>query len=187
MAEPLAEEPAFDAVVFLDVDGVCHPATTVGGDYTDEAALFAAEAMQHLAAIVASQSPPASVVLTSTWRKHDVLRARVDAALKRHGILRGVEGATDVLPRADAASSRQAEICHWLRNHSVRRFVILDDLPLASHATTSGLWGYGAYASVHAHCICPDYQLGLEEQHVAVAQTILTHNVWSDEILVDSE
>ena len=84
------------------------------------------------------------VVLTSTWRKHDTLCARIDAALKRHGIPRGIASATDVLPRAQAASSRQAEICHWLRNHSVRRFVILDDLLLASHVATSVIWGHGA-------------------------------------------
>ncbi|KDO21020.1 hypothetical protein SPRG_13948 [Saprolegnia parasitica CBS 223.65] len=61
--------------------------------------------MQHLVAIVASQSPPASVVLTSTW----CLRRRSSQASW------SVARATDVLPRAHAASSCQGEICHWLR------------------------------------------------------------------------
>ncbi|OQR82547.1 hypothetical protein ACHHYP_15867 [Achlya hypogyna] len=165
-----------NALVFLDIDGVCHPATHAGGDAASDM-LFVDGSMRLLVAVATAVTPPAAVVLTSTWRKSPGLAARAHAALKRYGLR--VAGATDVLGGAGVAV-RQAEICHYLRNFPATCFVVLDDLPLAA-TPSRGLWGHGAFATLGDHCVRPAPASGLQPSDATQAQAILRHRRWTGE------
>ena len=187
-----------DSVVFLDVDGVLHPASAPGADAADGVALFQPATMELLRTISFATSPPAAVVLTSNWRKAAHTTDVVDQHLRQAGIENGASSATDSAPHAtgDARAVRQQEICTWLRNYSPSRFVILDDLPLGTvldHEHTEGgprmLWGQGAFNSMSEHCVCTDHAVGLDCASAALAVQKLRDDalVWEGESFSDSD
>ena len=116
-----------ERVIFLDVDGVLHPAEGPGQDASG--ATFASDQMRLLQEIYNSVDGGANIVLTSNWRKYPALKRMVDKELVDWGIAGGLHDCTDVL------GTRQMEICHWLKNNGPSSFVIIDDLDLADIAT----------------------------------------------------
>ena len=109
-----------DSVVFLDVDGVLHPASAPGADAADGVEKFQPATLELLRMVCHATSPPASVVLTSNWRKAAHTTEVVAQQLRQAGIENGVSSATDSAPHATvhAADVRRQEICRWLRNYS---------------------------------------------------------------------
>ena len=187
-----------DSIVFLDVDGVLHPASAPGADAADGVALFQPATMELLRTICFATSPPAKVVLTSNWRKAAHTTEVVDQQLRQAGIENGVSSATDSAPHAtgDAKAVRQQEICSWLRNYSPSRFVILDDLPLGAALdpghTEGGprkLWGQGAFSSMSEHCVCTDHAVGLDSAAAELAVQKLRDDalVWEGEQFSDCD
>ena len=185
-----------DSVVFLDVDGVLHPAQAPGADAADGAVLFPADTLALLRGVCAATSPPASVVLTSNWRKSPQTTARVDSELRAAGIVTGVSSSTDwgsAAPSARGAEDiRREEICRWLRNYSPSHFVVLDDLPLGSTAAggpPSQVWGRGVYSSMSQHCVCTDYSVGLDAAGAELAAQMLKDDAlrWQGESLDDED
>ena len=181
-----------DSVVFLDVDGVLHPAAEPGADALDGVALFQPATMELLRMICHATSPPASVVLTSNWRKAAHTTKVVDQQLREAGIEAGVSSTTDSAPHAfgDATAVRRQEICSWLRNYSPSRFVILDDLPLGAtldHVDAESrprkLWGHGAFTNMSEHCVGTDHTVGLDSAGAALAVQKLRDDalVWEGE------
>eukprot|EP00747_Dinoflagellata_sp_TGD_P169503 gnl/TRDRNA2_/TRDRNA2_198620_c0_seq1.p1 gnl/TRDRNA2_/TRDRNA2_198620_c0~~gnl/TRDRNA2_/TRDRNA2_198620_c0_seq1.p1 ORF type:complete len:236 (-),score=32.67 gnl/TRDRNA2_/TRDRNA2_198620_c0_seq1:13-720(-) len=116
--------------IFLDVDGVLHP---VKGALRS----FHPSCMQALAQIV--RATGAEIVLSSSWRKTDIQRRAVDAALVKHGLSKAI-GRT-VCCQADFVfndegmrKSRAAEIQLWLSTNCKLgdrwRWVALDDMDM---------------------------------------------------------
>ena len=115
-----------ERVLFLDVDGVCHP-------FNSDGQMFRDTAMCALQSIVSASG--AVIVLSSSWQTVDEARELVDQALVRHGIppcvcttMQG-KRKTGTEPR-----QRAREISSWLESHTgVESWVALDDmeLPLA--------------------------------------------------------
>lgn len=136
-------------VVFLDVDGVCHPlgpnglplhaavadvmargeapeppcdgiAPVVKGE-------FDVECMQPLRCAI--EASGASLVISSTWRETAPQARAVVRALAAHGIAAPV-GAT---PRISVlAGGRPAEILDWVSRHRPRAWAAVDDVDLTS-------------------------------------------------------
>ena len=188
-----------ESVVFLDVDGVLHPASAPGADAADGETLFHPANMALLKTVCDATSPPASVVLTSNWRKAPHTTELVHQELRVAGIESGVSSATDVAPHAcgGATAVRRQEICSWLRNYSPRRFVILDDLPLGAASEQEGaersmgrqLWGQGAFSSMAEHCVCIDHSIGLDSIAATLAAEKLRDDalLWAGESFSDSD
>ena len=183
-----------ESVVFLDVDGVLHPASAPGADAADGAALFQPATLALLKTVCDATSPPASVVLTSNWRKAPHTTELVHQQLRAAGIEGGVSSATDSAPQAcgDSTAARRQEICSWLRNYSPSRFVILDDLPLGAAPVQAGarqLWGQGAFSTMGEHCVCTDHSIGLDSATAALAAEKLSDDAlrWAGESFSDSD
>lgn len=107
-------------VIFLDVDGVLN---------TRPGSLDAAK-LQLLTQIV--QETGAQIVLSSTWRKHQHLKNRLQSALSARALK--LYSSTPVLEYEEyglmRARPRGEEIRAWLdENPHVSQFVILDDDP----------------------------------------------------------
>lgn len=110
-----------NSIIFCDVDGVLN--TRPGS--------LDADKLDLLKTIV--DATQARVVISSTWRKTQHQRDRLDDALLRHGIR--VDGATPILDKEVnglwQAQPRHVEIAMWLLHNQQRdqNVVILDDEP----------------------------------------------------------
>lgn len=119
--------PAGRMVLFLDIDGVCHPF-----DAASPGAFFKHSCMAALKAVV--DSTGAALVLSSSWQSTVDGRAAVDAALKAEGIP-SCAGQT-LLPGKSTRGSergRALEIREWVARHPqmcASGWLALDDLDL---------------------------------------------------------
>mmetsp|Transcript_74627 Transcript_74627/g.207441 ORF Transcript_74627/g.207441 Transcript_74627/m.207441 type:complete len:262 (-) Transcript_74627:125-910(-) len=149
-------EPWFEHVIFLDVDGVLHPAFE-GDD------MFLPSCMQRLCEIVKGSS--ASIVLSSSWREREKTIRMVNDELHKAGL----EPVVDVTPvsrfgTVDNFQSRSDEILDWLSRHrSVKHFVALDDANLTDpHGEAFG-----------KHFVQTDAGTGLTEHDVSRALQVM--------------
>ena len=140
-------------VIFLDVDGVCHPLKPSGHplyasmddltarteaeiDLPDDATgsivegEFTHDCMSALQAFV--KNTDARVVLSSTWRETGPQRRAVDVALKKAGIP-PASGATPMRTLHDGG--RVAEIMQWVDTQKPVRWLAIDDADLGKLPT----------------------------------------------------
>ena len=114
------------AIIFLDVDGVLNSRVTrERGDHWPDQTM-----LSHLRALVAGAGG-AGVVLSSTWRLDESLRAAVATALAEHGL--SVDGCTPDF-ETPATGDRVDEIFAWLRKHraDATPWLALDDIDLVA-------------------------------------------------------
>ena len=108
-------------ILFLDVDGVLNRCGKSGHGLESSKITLLKSILD---------ATGCRIVLSSTWRKTDHQRARLDAALIAGQILWDGE-ATPILERQIGslwvADTRGKEIQHWLNRHPTVSFVILDD------------------------------------------------------------
>eukprot|EP00927_Polykrikos_kofoidii_P073546 TRINITY_DN69577_c0_g1_i1.p1 TRINITY_DN69577_c0_g1~~TRINITY_DN69577_c0_g1_i1.p1 ORF type:complete len:271 (-),score=53.25 TRINITY_DN69577_c0_g1_i1:178-969(-) len=119
----LAHRGPSTPVIFLDVDGVLNGRRT----YDPVRRRLEEDCMLLFTAF--ARETEASVVLSTTWRHEPHLRHELVNALWQHGLPRdSVVGQTPNL----GFDRREEEIQNWLMTAGaeVRRFVVLDDLPL---------------------------------------------------------
>ena len=112
-----------DPVIFLDVDGVLHPAAAPGSDALSDT--LRPQQMEFLKEICHSVDGGVKIILTSNWRKYHALKNILQTELVKFGI-GGIHDCTEVLN-----NDRRTEICHWLKNYEPTRFIIVDDLNLS--------------------------------------------------------
>lgn len=120
-------------VLFLDVDGVL----CLGNPwrYLEESCVLA---LRH----IMEQVPDLALVLSSDWRKEELLEDQLGHALEQYGIPRP-EFATPIFRQSKIDWSRYQgmkpstrgalrteEIIHWLQENPVENFVAVDDTPL---------------------------------------------------------
>ena len=166
------------AVIFLDVDGVLHPARGPGSN--SGLSIFEAPKMANLKALVECVQPHARIVLSSNWRQFDHMKRRVDDEIKKVGIHEGIYDCTDVINGTD----RHTEVCHWLTKFKPSRFVIVDDLDLSKfNSLAMCLKRYqqtGIWSVTKKHFVCTDFIDGLDSNALAhcvkVLQTV--KRVW---------
>ena len=144
----------FDAVIFLDVDGVLHP---LGENFlplhanledlvarTDEELSstqteiptrvvegeFMSECMAELKYIVDTHN--VGIVLSTTWRETVAGREAVKQQLEQYGIPAStVIGCTPMLNHdSPSGCKRTAEIEQWIEENNVQRYVAIDDFAL---------------------------------------------------------
>lgn len=136
-------------VVFLDVDGVLRPARAGSFDLLSvdgaqsaqpDTSDFFPSAMRALRHII--ERTGAVIVLSSEWRRSEVMRDAVDDVLEAnrlrpcHSLTRADlerEPANQADPLRSFADRRAREITAWLREHEddVKGWVVLDDINLA--------------------------------------------------------
>ena len=121
--------PVLPPAIFLDVDGVLHPAHQGRARRH-----FVANNMMHLRTIV--EATGAVIVLSSFWQNSAATRAEVNEALRRWGIAPFVAVTANANPGA-GEERRAFEIVTWVRAHPhacATGWVALDDLDLLSVA-----------------------------------------------------
>lgn len=161
-------------IVFLDVDGVLHPADTPSLVSGAEASCVASEdlflesCMQRLRRIALESG--AAIVLSSSWRLEPEGLREVARRLGQWGMQ--IYDATP-LDSSMGSLSRAEEIVCWLREHreNVKAFVVLDDLDLTDSLGPSA-------------CVVVDGSAGLAEGDVEAALKVLTCTTGAD--LIDS-
>jgi len=140
-------------VIFLDVDGVCHPlrpsghalhasmealtaraeaewdladgatASTVQGEFTDDC-------MAALAKCVHSSN--ARIVLSSTWRETAPQRRAVEAQCRAHRVGNVLPVVSSITPsKPGFEGGRVAEILHWVEEHQPMHWLAIDDADLS--------------------------------------------------------
>ena len=150
--------PAGRAVVFLDVDGVLHPARPG----RRKGARFRPEAMEALGTVLRGG---AAVVLSSSWRLSEAGVSAVDAALVAAGLPPSA-GRTPVSRRCGA---RPREILSWLDAHPpARAWVALDDIDLPRAARPGEERG-----RLRGRCVTTDPRTGLRPEDAEKALRIL--------------
>eukprot|EP00188_Purpureofilum_apyrenoidigerum_P004840 Plantae.Rhodophyta-Purpureofilum_apyrenoidigerum.ctg5797.p1 GENE.Plantae.Rhodophyta-Purpureofilum_apyrenoidigerum.ctg5797~~Plantae.Rhodophyta-Purpureofilum_apyrenoidigerum.ctg5797.p1 ORF type:complete len:166 (+),score=34.81 Plantae.Rhodophyta-Purpureofilum_apyrenoidigerum.ctg5797:232-729(+) len=113
---PSSDISSLEKVVFLDVDGVLHPA--LGKEH------FSVNCMEQLKRIV--EQTGASIVLSSSRRVLSRGHSKVANALKQYGL-----ALLDVTPDYGRIDKRAEEICAWLDLHpETQAFVAIDDMDL---------------------------------------------------------
>eukprot|EP00928_Gymnodinium_smaydae_P067179 TRINITY_DN50114_c0_g1_i2.p1 TRINITY_DN50114_c0_g1~~TRINITY_DN50114_c0_g1_i2.p1 ORF type:complete len:189 (+),score=35.85 TRINITY_DN50114_c0_g1_i2:288-854(+) len=142
-------------VIFLDIDGVLHPADGKIG-------MFHEACMQRLKRLVNDAS--ATVVLSSSWRLIPPQLERARAQLKEFGI-----GIHDCTSQRIGSVSRVDEICEWVQEHiaEVASFAALDDTDLSDH----GILG--------AHFVQTDENSGISDADVEKGLSVLQNKVAS--------
>ena len=111
--------------IFLDIDGVLHPATA-GTDRQ-----FSPNCLRALRTIVGATG--AALILSSSWQSSQAAAEVVDEELARWGLPR-CSGRTSAGPTGVGAAARAGEILAWLAAKTeVEVWVALDDLPLLAH------------------------------------------------------
>jgi hypothetical protein len=177
-------------VIFLDVDGVLRPESegdrvVVDGEFvpvfprTDECE-FNKVATQALRTIF--QHTGASIVLSSEWRRTDIMKNSVGMMLRTLGLPQLRASTTTTLkPKPELlkanttvafAERRAREIGAWLKDQpDVRAWVVLDDVDLS--------WGDGARSKgtplMRSRCVKTNAQICLTEQHAQLAIDILVN------------
>lgn len=140
-------------VLFLDVDGVLHPA---GGPE-----VFAANCVHQLQRIV--RETGAEVVLSTSWRVVPDYKDALVAHMGKWGLDRPIDS-TPVSPpsmqsKPPSASVRAVEIVSWLNSNSHHvdfpRWVAIDDLDMSTQ--------------LDPHMVVTDKNVGLTVQHAEVA------------------
>jgi hypothetical protein len=113
-------------IIFLDIDGVLNKigSPTVGGIY-DIDLIF----LPILKKII--ESTNSEIVLSSTWRKTDKNKKRVEEVLGQFGLK--IKDCTEIFLKNKKFSQRverKEEIQEWLDRHpAVKKFAIIDDDP----------------------------------------------------------
>ncbi|CAK8988536.1 Hypothetical protein (Fragment) [Durusdinium trenchii] len=114
-------------VIFLDVDGVLHPADAPGGNALEDEDLFRRPCLERLAWV--ANHGHAAIVLSSSWRLDKDSLAEVERHLASVGLSVLDSTATDA---SMGPSARAQEIVDWLRAHeATEACVVLDDLDLS--------------------------------------------------------
>ena len=153
------------AVVFLDVDGVLHPARPgrrAGGRFRPGPMAALGRLLEGASA---SGSAPAEVVLSSSWRLSEAGVRAVDEALAAAGLPPSA-GRT---PISRACGARPRELLAWLDEHPPRRaFVALDDIDLPRAARRGR-----ERARLQGRCVKTDPDVGLTEGDAEAALRIL--------------
>eukprot|EP00929_Paragymnodinium_shiwhaense_P010900 TRINITY_DN11596_c0_g1_i1.p1 TRINITY_DN11596_c0_g1~~TRINITY_DN11596_c0_g1_i1.p1 ORF type:complete len:231 (-),score=32.36 TRINITY_DN11596_c0_g1_i1:318-1010(-) len=146
-------------VIFLDVDGVLHPASagipeSMGGTSGQH---FRPEPMRCLAKVV--KATGATIVLSSSWRVVPGGVAAVNEALQRFE-MPAIHACTPV------GESRVAEIWTWLRanRNNVSAYVAIDDSDLSVQA---GKHGFTEPSVIHKHFVRTPSGTGLTHAHIA--------------------
>ena len=152
--------PAGRPVVFLDVDGVLHPARPG----RRKGARFRPEAMEALGAVLLTGGG-AAVVLSSSWRLSEAGVSAVDAAL----VAAGLPPSAGRTPVSRCCGARPREILSWLDAHPpARAWVALDDIDLP-RAARSG----EERERLRGRCVTTDPRVGLRREDAEKALRIL--------------
>lgn len=150
-------------VIFLDVDGVLHPAVPSSG--SGDPGHFQREPMRVLTEIV--RQTDARIVLSSAWRTMPGGVAAVNKALQQCGLPK-ISSCTP-----EKGTSRVEQIWQWLNEHraEVAGYVALDDMDLSTETDHQGLSGPSLLKD---HCVKTDPEVGLSQKHISLV--ILTLN-----------
>jgi hypothetical protein len=113
-------------VIFLDIDGVLrtHKSDQYWSNLFDEPIPtfyrrhFCKEAIQNLNYIIALTG--SKIVITSSWRNYYTLN-ELNTIFRERGFMGSIIGCTDTL------ETRGDEIIDWLNNHTVDKYVVIDD------------------------------------------------------------
>eukprot|EP01052_Picozoa_sp_SAG31_P027022 SAG31_NODE_2494_length_5609_cov_3.188748_2_plen_323_part_00 len=148
-------------LVFLDIDGVVHPAVpSIGG-------LFRPQQMELLRQLV--ERAGAQIVLSSAWRRDVRGRQAVSMALRKHAI-------PDFIARTAVTNgARRLEIRKWLAANEARvaGWVVLDDLPLCSAHPQMGGRGGPTDTDFAEHFVQTNPRTGLRPPNIKRALSIL--------------
>ncbi|OLQ02962.1 Ribosomal RNA large subunit methyltransferase Cfr [Symbiodinium microadriaticum] len=171
-AMPLPKSKPKVRVLFLDVDGVLHPAScgiqlqmALGSEdssltqfTTGEYGLFQPRAMKCLARILFCSG--ARVVLSSAWRALPGGRQAVDLVLRRWGLL----PVYSVTP-GEGADRRVEHIWTWLSEHrdKVEGYAVVDDMDLSLDSTSL----HSQPSLIAAHFVRTPGTVGLSSGHVS--------------------
>jgi hypothetical protein len=107
-----------DAVLFLDVDGVLHPAQV-----QHPRQLFDRKCMNLLCEVLGKSG--ATIVLSTAWRGDAEARRMIAEKLKEYGLPMFVSRTPQI-----AMFRRTREILAWVRKYKPATWVSIDDLPL---------------------------------------------------------
>jgi len=154
------------AVVFLDVDGVLHPARPgrrAGGRFRPGPMAALGRLLNRASACGCAQ--PTQVVLSSSWRLSEAGVRAVDDALAAAGLPTSA-GRT---PISRACGARPRELLAWLDEHPPRRaWVALDDIDLPRAARPGR-----ERARLQGRCVKTDPDVGLTQGDAEAALRIL--------------
>mmetsp|Transcript_36156 Transcript_36156/g.84645 ORF Transcript_36156/g.84645 Transcript_36156/m.84645 type:complete len:238 (+) Transcript_36156:3-716(+) len=170
---PLPKSKPKVRVLFLDVDGVLHPAScgiqlqmalgsaedsSLTHFTTGEYGLFQPRAMKCLARILVCSG--ARVVLSSAWRALPGGRQAVDLVLRRWGLL----PVYSVTP-GEGADRRVDHIWTWLSEHrdQVEGYAVVDDMDLSLDSTSF----HSQPSRIAAHFVRTPGTVGLSSGHVS--------------------
>lgn len=145
-------------ILFLDVDGVLHPAATNNTVDSKPTKMFCDKQMRCLKQLVSETD--ANIVLSSAWRQHSTGIAAVNTALASYG-MRHVFSCTPLSSRP-----RLEQIWSWLADHrtAVASYAIVDDSDLPGEAQQAN-----ANRSVLSACaffVRTASAIGLDSTHV---------------------
>jgi hypothetical protein len=159
------------------VDGVLHAAR--GPGMAAGLRIFELPQMLNLRRLVESVDPAAKIVLTSNWRKLDMMKSKVQDELLKIGIAEGIYASTDVLDGSD----RHTEIYVWLQKFKPSRFVIIDDVNLHAEFSGSGTClkrfiKTGIFSCTKNHFVCTDFIDGLNRKSTDMCIDILRNRIW---------
>ena len=155
---PPAEVPAGRPVVFLDVDGVLHPARPG----RSQGARFRPAAMAALGAVLEGGG---AVVLSSSWRLSEAGVSAVDAAL----VAAGLPASAGRTPVSRSCGARPREILAWLdARPPARAWVALDDIDLPRAARPGE-----ERERLRGRCVTTDPRVGLRQEDAEKALRIL--------------
>lgn len=157
MASTAVAGEATTTVIFLDVDGVLHPAD-------ERQRPCRKPCMDALKAII--QRGQGQICLSSNWRLDDWGIGQINSHLRKHG-LEPIAGHTH--PEEDHFNTRADEILDWLHRHpEVAHFVVLDDVPLNFEDPESAV-----PACISEHFVQTDERIGLQDEDVGRALACL--------------
>ena len=154
-------------IIFLDVDGVCHPLIVALKDGTsDTSHCFKSECMSSLKSIISATN--AELVLSSSWRMFEPSRQRLTSALIEHNITPFTEWTTVL----EDSSGRAGQILRYVQEHGeeIDEWVILDDEDLIG--SRQGMM----IDVVRSRWIQTNPEIGLTSEDAKLAIKILTED-----------
>lgn len=167
-----AEQKPLFRIVFLDVDGVLHPANQKPGT-------FLARSMEALAKIV--KSTDAKIVLSSAWRQSPARISLVNEALQKWGI-----GQVWSCTPVGGYETRGEEIDAWLREYVASGKTELDGMIAIDDEDLSyclDRYGFPQPSRIKPYSLRTPADTGLTSPHVLRALSILqrraTLSPWS--------
>lgn len=154
-------------VIFLDIDGVLHPASRSGGGPASksEANYFSAVPMETLAEIV--KQTQANIVLSSAWRLMDDKVKLVNSTLAKYGIPNCIGRTPESAGTGGGNGTRIDQIWQWLKEKrdKVEGYVVLDDQDFSTEVIGSSL----VPSRIADNAILIDSIINLTTAHVAQA------------------